>query len=631
MALTLKFFKKTKKDDGEEETTALDSDDFSSVATASDTSRRGKRRSSDGSIILGRPKRRITRNEEACTESERTIELQARAAEESRRALGLDVGDPRPADALCKQAATDVDLICQVATRSSHLKGTFQRVLKDAAASISQVVEALRERSASDEVRKLQLEISRLRSEMQELKLQNEELRYQRRERTPAISSPIVDLVEEMRASMSGTVQRIIDARFAGLEERLLPAKSHRPPLAADKNREEAQTVPVSGPKKKRKPTPTTAPASGPAPKKVTPNTAATEEGLDGGEWTTVVKKGKKKKKAKTYAAAAAAAPTPQRKPKQQTRPKKARKPRLAIPRAPAVLITLEEYSVSKGITYCHLLERAAETVNLADLGIDGGLNIRRAATGARLLELPKGQTPEVAKRLAEELQTAFGSLARVVQPMKLASLRVSGLDDSVTSEAVATAVAKVGKCDAGDVKVGAIAVGPGGLGGTVVRCPIPAAKALAEARRLLVGWSSARVQVLEQRPMRCFKCMGIGHTRPTCLAAVDRRGACYRCGVEGHIARNCTGALRCAVCADAGKPASHIMGGRECRPQNRGLERRRQRPRPLPKAHRTRSRRRLRLCHHDLPQFPRSPVPGAAEIERSRCPRALYDRRRSA
>ncbi|CAH2085375.1 unnamed protein product [Euphydryas editha] len=28
---------------------------------------------------------------------------------------------------------------------------------------------------------------------------------------------------------------------------------------------------------------------------------------------------------------------------------------------------------------------------------------------------------------------------------------------------------------------------------------------------------------------------------------------------------------------------------------------------------------------------FPRSPVPGAAEIERSRCPRVLYDRRRPA
>ncbi|CAH2107675.1 unnamed protein product [Euphydryas editha] len=66
---------------------------------------------------------------------------------------------------------------------------------------------------------------------------------------------------------------------------------------------------------------------------------------------------------------------------------------------------------------------------------------------------------------------------------------------------------------------------------------------------------------------MRCFKCLGIGHTRLTCPAAVDRSGACFRCGLEGHIGRNCTKALRCAVCAAAGEPAAHLMGARDCRP----------------------------------------------------------------
>ncbi|CAH2098427.1 unnamed protein product [Euphydryas editha] len=94
--------------------------------------------------------------------------------------------------------------------------------------------------------------------------------------------------------------------------------------------------------------------------------------------------------------------------------------------RTPAVLITLEAYAESEGLTYCHFLQRASETVNLADLGIGEGLSIRHAATGARLLELPKGQTQEVAEGLAKELRKALDGVARVVQPTKLVNLRIS-------------------------------------------------------------------------------------------------------------------------------------------------------------------------------------------------------------
>ncbi|CAH2104359.1 unnamed protein product [Euphydryas editha] len=592
------------------ESTAVDSDDYSSAATAGETSsgqtRSGKRfRSSpratgEGSVILAGCKKRILMREEPCTEAERAIEEQVRAAEEGRRALGLDVGDARTADALCKQVVTDVDLIYKVATRSSNLKSMFARALKDSAASIKAVVEALRDRSASEEVRKLQAENNRLRRDLDDLHKQVE-LRKHRSELVASTCLPRQGggLVEEVTASVVETVTRILDARLAGIEERLPPEKVLRPPLAADRRREEAKIAPASVPMAKK------------PKKKKRPRQRLRQRSRCRRRWhprrtLTAAVSGppSSEKKAQSYAAAAAASSAPRElriQPSVKNK-KKTRKPKLVAPRSPAVLITLEEYAESKGLTYCHLLERAAETVDLKALGIDGGLNIRRAATGARLLELPKGQTSETAERFAEELRKAFGSLARVVQPTKLASLRVSGLDDSVTSEAVAAAAAKMGRCDAGSIKVGAIAIGPGGLGCTIVRCPIPVAKALAEAGRLLVGWSSARVQVLEQRPMRCFKCLGIGHTRPTCPAAVDRSGACFRCGLEGHIARNCTGALRCAVCAAAGKSAAHLMGGRDCHPPNRKVERS-LRPRPLPKAQRARLRRRLRLCRHDLPQ----------------------------
>ncbi|CAH2083718.1 unnamed protein product [Euphydryas editha] len=97
-------------------------------------------------------------------------------------------------------------------------------------------------------------------------------------------------------------------------------------------------------------------------------------------------------------------------------------------------------------------------------------------------------------------------------------------------------------------------------MGVVVALCPIAAAKTIAGGGRILVGWSSARIQVLKQRALRCFKCMVLRHTYPTCLTAADKGKQCYRCGIKGHLARACTRAQRCVVCADAGRPASHLM-----------------------------------------------------------------------
>ncbi|CAH2104800.1 unnamed protein product [Euphydryas editha] len=114
--------------------------------------------------------------EEPYSEAARAILEQMREAEERRRALGVETGDTRTANTLVNQVATGVDLICRISARSSNLKGAFLLALNDAAASIKVVVEALRERSASDEVRKLQAENSRLKRELDALRRQVMEL-----------------------------------------------------------------------------------------------------------------------------------------------------------------------------------------------------------------------------------------------------------------------------------------------------------------------------------------------------------------------------------------------------------------------------------------------------------------------
>ncbi|CAH2100844.1 unnamed protein product [Euphydryas editha] len=220
------------------------------------------------------------------------------------------------------------------------------------------------------------------------------------------------ELVEEVRASMIGTLGRMLDAKLAGIEERLLPAKTLRPPLAADRRKEAADSRKEAAqkPKKKKKSS---------APKEKAP---ASNDESDGGEWVTVVRKTKKKSG-----------------------------------RSPSwpVLVTLRPEAASKGVTYCQVLQSAAEKVNLADVGIEGGLKMRIAATGARLLELPKGQAPEVVDLFTRELRTALDDVARVVQPTKYASIRITGLDDSVTPQMVVEAVAKAGQTVADNVKAG--------------------------------------------------------------------------------------------------------------------------------------------------------------------------------
>ncbi|XP_053989399.1 protein lin-28 homolog B-like [Hylaeus volcanicus] len=91
--------------------------------------------------------------------------------------------------------------------------------------------------------------------------------------------------------------------------------------------------------------------------------------------------------------------------------------------------------------------------------------------------------------------------------------------------------------------------------------------RALLAAGRLLVGWSSARVEALPARALRYFRCLELGHVRQKCPLEADRGDRCYRCAGAGHWARECTAPLRCPVCADLGRPADHRLGAKKCAP----------------------------------------------------------------
>ncbi|XP_011860064.1 PREDICTED: nucleolar protein of 40 kDa-like [Vollenhovia emeryi] len=92
----------------------------------------------------------------------------------------------------------------------------------------------------------------------------------------------------------------------------------------------------------------------------------------------------------------------------------------------------------------------------------------------------------------------------------------------------------------------------------------------------------AARVELLEARPLVCFRCLERGHVRQQCRSKVDRSAACYRCGSEGHQAQDCILEPSCPVCKAKDLPDRHKAGGTACpSPSKRETKKRRQEGNP--------------------------------------------------
>lgn len=206
-------------------------------------------------------------------------------------------------------------------------------------------------------------------------------------------------------------------------------------------------------------------------------------------------------------------------------------------------------------------------TLNLRSIGVDHVV-VRRSATGGRIIEVPGADSGATADTLAEKLREIIGDVAEVKRPYKSAQIRVSGFNEAVTPEALRDAAADVGKCPPGQIRVGAIRMAPDQTGSTILTCPVVAANILIEAGSLSIGWSAAKVRGLDALPMRCYRCMGIGHTKALCPSPVDRSTLCNRCGGTDHVTPDCGVKVPCcAVCSAAKIPAKHVMGGKACNP----------------------------------------------------------------
>ncbi|KOC61195.1 hypothetical protein WH47_07094, partial [Habropoda laboriosa] len=227
--------------------------------------------------------------------------------------------------------------------------------------------------------------------------------------------------------------------------------------------------------------------------------------------------------------------------------------------------------------TYAGVLATAREKIRLEDLGIPE-VHPRRARTGGLIFEVTGPEREAKAEALARRLQDVLQDRAKVAHPTKCGELRVSGLDDSVTAQEVATSIATFGGCSAKGVRTGVIRSSPNGLGTLWVTCPLMVARKLATAGRIRVGWISARVEALGARALQCYRCLEVGHTQQRCTAGVDRSSRCYRCGDPTHRAGQCPATdPKCPLCTDMGRPTGHMLGARACAPPSK-----KGRPRPV-------------------------------------------------
>ncbi|CAG4935877.1 unnamed protein product [Colias eurytheme] len=508
-----------------------------------------------------------------------------------------------------RRIETNLATVEKIAKVSNHLKTTFVADLRNAAKAIREDTDSLALRTLTDETRALRAENERLRIRLDLLQNEMREMRLLMH-RGPAASAQTAELTHDFEARMVRQLGEIIDARLRNLEAQpSLQQKSRhsivedgkgsrvagiqqqscsepsedmgpRPrkaktlsKLTRDVTEAKEGSVKKKGQKKQKKNKKgaenegqTVEPASTFSPAVVvssrldaeSPTEPAPISSSEG--WSVVGKKGKASAK-KVQQPGFNKHTTELRRASQAPRPTQSR---LRAPRSAAVVLTIPTEARESGATYAAAIKEARSKIDLKEAGIEC-VKFRQAVTGATIIQISGPDSSDKADLLSVKLKTLFKDRdIKVSRPVKMADVRVSGLDASITMNDLKEAVAVKGGCPAEQIRVSQLQKDRSGLYAAWVNCPITAAKNIAETR-FLVGWVAARVKVQKPRVLRCYRCLEVGHVANRCTSECDRSQLCYRCGQPDHKAVNCTAKPNCTICAAAGKKADHRLGGSGC------------------------------------------------------------------
>jgi len=215
--------------------------------------------------------------------------------------------------------------------------------------------------------------------------------------------------------------------------------------------------------------------------------------------------------------------------------------------------------------SYAEALKKARTAISLEEMEINAP-RIRKGMNGATIIEIKGTDNNKKADELAKKIQHILKDDALVTRPKIKGEYKVIGFDESISAEEIIWVTAQEGDCLPEDVKVNSIRVTKSGLRIAWIKCPIEAAIKISAKSKVKVGWTIAKTELLQARPLQCFRCWRIGHVKDMCKSERDYKLHCFQCGRTGHRAKTCGNKPCCIIYTELKMDSNHRVGSTKCK-----------------------------------------------------------------
>ncbi|KAL7728639.1 hypothetical protein ACLKA6_012630 [Drosophila palustris] len=207
--------------------------------------------------------------------------------------------------------------------------------------------------------------------------------------------------------------------------------------------------------------------------------------------------------------------------------------------------------------SYADILRKVKTDDKLSSFG-QAVERIRKTQKGELILQLNKSGEDTSAFR--ELIGESLGEMASVRAMTHRVVIECRDLDEVTTSEDIREAIKN--QLQISDIPQEDISLRKAYDSTQIatVRMSAECARKALNVGRLKVGWVNCRLRERVSLT-RCFKCLEFGHMARQCKSEVDRSDMCRRCGLKGHIAKDCEREPQCMLCKDTQKDAKHIAG----------------------------------------------------------------------